>query len=475
MKKNFFFWLLFCVLTLALMLPNLLSIGMFVDGVYYATISRNLAAEDGTFWAPVFTNTDSRFFWDHPPLVFGIESLFFRLLGDSYLVEKFYSFLTFVVTAAIISRIWKLAAGKDGFSWLPLILWLITPLTYWAYSNNMLENTMGIFCLGSAAILLYSWINKKNYFLYYILASILLTGGILSKGPFALFPLAIPFLYWISTRNIKFRDVLISTFILAVVPAVFIWIMLQFEPSRINLTQYFNMQILASLSGKRDLMFRQDHFKLFKELFNQFIPVLVFIGAVYATWRIWFRKVITENENRYALFFLLTGISASFPILLIPKQNIHYIICSIPFYALAASVLIIPKIKYWTEIINFKSRFFKIANYSLLFLLSAIIFFSVSRINTIGRDFDVLNDLKSMETVLPKGQNINCNMDILYDFAFKSYLCRYYKVGVELYPPYHDYFIINKKRFADAPQGFEMISPNTKNYFLFKRKKESGK
>src|SRR5688572_29049111 len=37
---------------LALILPVLLQDGMFMDGIQYACVSRNLAAGDGTFWFP---------------------------------------------------------------------------------------------------------------------------------------------------------------------------------------------------------------------------------------------------------------------------------------------------------------------------------------------------------------------------------------------------------------------------------------
>ena len=107
LKHQFFFSTLFILLVFALMVPNLLSRGMFVDGEYYASITRNLARGQGTFWSPVVFTIGEGCFYDHPPLVFGMESLFFRALGDSFLVELLYSFITFVVSIFLIIRIWK--------------------------------------------------------------------------------------------------------------------------------------------------------------------------------------------------------------------------------------------------------------------------------------------------------------------------------------------------------------------------------
>ncbi len=41
---------------------------MHVDGLWYATISKNLAEGFGSFWAPAFTATMAPVFNAHPPL-----------------------------------------------------------------------------------------------------------------------------------------------------------------------------------------------------------------------------------------------------------------------------------------------------------------------------------------------------------------------------------------------------------------------
>ena len=46
------FYLLVVCLFLLVMLPSLLSDGMFMDGLLYAAIAKNLAHGLGTFWSP---------------------------------------------------------------------------------------------------------------------------------------------------------------------------------------------------------------------------------------------------------------------------------------------------------------------------------------------------------------------------------------------------------------------------------------
>ena len=51
---------------------ELWSEGMFMDGLYYATIANNLANNIGSFWFLHFTNTEFPIFHEHPPLAFGM-------------------------------------------------------------------------------------------------------------------------------------------------------------------------------------------------------------------------------------------------------------------------------------------------------------------------------------------------------------------------------------------------------------------
>ena len=62
----------------AALVPRLAQRGMFVDGVTYAAIARNLAEGRGTFWSPHYTATLYSIFHEHPPLGLWLESLWFR-------------------------------------------------------------------------------------------------------------------------------------------------------------------------------------------------------------------------------------------------------------------------------------------------------------------------------------------------------------------------------------------------------------
>ncbi|MGQ3014586.1 MAG: hypothetical protein ACT6QS_12830, partial [Flavobacteriales bacterium] len=60
----------------ALLLPFLVTEGLFLDGLVYATVARNMAQGSGTFFIPLFEANMHVPFFEHPPLVFWLESLF---------------------------------------------------------------------------------------------------------------------------------------------------------------------------------------------------------------------------------------------------------------------------------------------------------------------------------------------------------------------------------------------------------------
>src|SRR5689334_12523447 len=95
--------------------------GMFLDGVTYAAISRNLAAGRGTFWDPFYTATLYPHFREHPPLGFGLQAIFFAVLGDHLFVERLYSVAAGALTAVLIVWLWRSTLGQRAYDWLPLV------------------------------------------------------------------------------------------------------------------------------------------------------------------------------------------------------------------------------------------------------------------------------------------------------------------------------------------------------------------
>ena len=89
--------------------------GVFDDGVFYSCISRNLAFETQTsIWDLKVSNALDSGFNGHPPLLFWIQGLFFKLLGDVYWLERVFSLTTALLTIPLIHKCWKLFHKEDA-------------------------------------------------------------------------------------------------------------------------------------------------------------------------------------------------------------------------------------------------------------------------------------------------------------------------------------------------------------------------
>jgi hypothetical protein len=80
--------------------------GMFMDGVLYASVSKNYALGFGTFWEPYFSATNYRDFHEQPPLLFFLQGLFCKMFGVAF------------YTAALAEKIQQkiAASGKNSLN-----------------------------------------------------------------------------------------------------------------------------------------------------------------------------------------------------------------------------------------------------------------------------------------------------------------------------------------------------------------------
>ena len=248
-KTDQSFWLLVLSLFFLALVPNIVQIGMFLDGVTYAAISNNLSQGYGHIFRPHYTKTLYPIFYEHPPLVFIIQSFFFELLGDSYMTEKIFSFLTAILTSWGIVKCWALFSGDvhgERESWLPVLLWLSIPLVIWSYKNNILENCLSVFSTFAVFFILKSILKQKNLFL--IPGSCLIIMSFLSKGFVGLFPLAVPLAYWL-VYGFSRRLVKTTIYLWLINLFLFLALLWAYPDLKLNLENYIGQQVIPSLNG----------------------------------------------------------------------------------------------------------------------------------------------------------------------------------------------------------------------------------
>src|SRR5437870_2721156 len=241
---------LYCLLVL----PRLLSYGMFLDGVTYASIARNMAENYGSFWQPYYTATVYPTFYEHPPLGFWLQSWAYRLCGDSRYVEAWWGCGIGTLLLVVLAGIWRCLTPQDDVvagAWFPSMLFIVMPMTSWALANNMLENTMTCFILLSVLLCLLSLKNPTMFFscLYGILSGLSMFCAILIKGPVALFPLAVPLLSMLNDAK-KIRKVSTITIILLMTLLVSFGLTLSANTAAVHFfKRYVSRQVLASITS----------------------------------------------------------------------------------------------------------------------------------------------------------------------------------------------------------------------------------
>jgi 4-amino-4-deoxy-L-arabinose transferase-like glycosyltransferase len=237
--------------------PRLVHRGMFVDGVTYASIARNLAEGQGSFWSPFYTSTIYPQFHEHPPLGFWLQSLWFRLLGDHLFVERAYSIVAGLATAVVMAWIWRrLAVNRpddlSGWEWLPILFWIGVPVVSWSIVGNLLETSVAVFTATAvAAAIAAANVERMTAAAGWgILSGAAIVAATLTKGPAGLFPLAAPIIFWpISGRRRAWAS-LGGQWATAVLCAVALW---SVTAARASLTQWVDQQVLPALSGQREV------------------------------------------------------------------------------------------------------------------------------------------------------------------------------------------------------------------------------
>ena len=427
-SNNTPFWLFLIGLFLILVSNSLLTEGMFLDGVTYACISRNMACGMGSFWYPHYTQTIGAVFHSHPPLAFGMEALFFSALGDHWWVEKAYSLLTFLLTALLIALIWKRTTNQFRMAWLPLLFWLAIPLVSWCATNNMLENTMTVFVVLSVYLMIVSY--QRNNKIWLFLSAVSLFLAFLSKGFTGLFPLVFPILYCLFDDKRRWIQGPIDTLLLIVTIAVLSGVMfLAFTPSLPYLKEYVLVQVLGT--GLHEAT-SPTRFSILLDWLEQMIIPLAVIVILLVINKFASKKTVQvfefpPDKKRFFLFLIL-GLTGVLPIMVSVKQRDFYMLAALPFFALSLGHLSISIVNTMLLEINPKTRKW------MLFFASGILLLGIAmnlcRIGKYDRDEALIEEVKQRIAEAEGKDIIEIPTEEFTQWAKHAYYMRYGKISL---------------------------------------------
>ena len=463
LHADYGFWLLTVAIFIGLIVPVLIREGMFMDGQQYACVAKNLANGNGSFWFPVLSDTwwkaGSANFMEHPPLVYGLQSICFKVFDNSIYSERIYSFLTAIFHLILISKIWKTIYKSNNYSWYPVFLLLTMPIISWSFQNNIMENTMSVFTLVTMLFLLKSLTQKKYKHIFSGVAGLTLFLAFLSKGVPALFPLSAGIIYLLLFRPIERKQFITSQIIFFAIPIIIFLVLLSFPIPAESLGFYFKERLLYRISNEPTV---GNRLFIVKNLIQQMaIPIMiVFLLLVFR------KNHISQIQKRYVLFFTLIGLSASIPLLLTSVQRSFYLTPSLPFFALALGILSRNAVMELTQRIKHKKII--VISGALLLIFSIII--SAVSIGKYSRDKDMILDVKTMGKIIPNNTTICISKDIYQEWNLQMYLLRYHDISIKPGCTDESYLIIKKVPKQSIPVDFESTNLDLFRYELLKKK-----
>ena len=464
-RANLPFILFTAAALIGLVCPVLIQDGMFMDAMLYTSVAHNLSQGVGTFWFPQFSAHNVAglgAFHEQPPLVFGIQALFFSALGSSMYVERTYTFLTLLLAAWLIVLTWRRivnrTANYSNLSWFPVFLWITIPVCFWSYSNNMHENTMTVFCL-LAVLMTVCWMQEKKGW-QLVLAGAAVFFASFSKGVPGLFPIGVPLIYHFTIGKTSIKKSLTATTVLLIVPVVSYGLMCLSPEARESLSTYFFKRAIHRMN---DQPTAESHFYIIGKLFTELIPQLAFVTIILlAAGKAHIRAAI---RNRPAWFFLATGLAGSLPLMITLVQKGFYLVPAMPFFGLGFAAMTVPAVSTWTG--RIAVRLSRLLTYTGAAAVLVSVAITLRQAGRTSRNEEMLHDVYEIGAVVPPRSIVSIPAELWNQWDLQCYLMRYFQISVEAGEGRT--FYLAGRRADSLPAGYTEVEIPTVRYGLFRK------
>ena len=445
------FRVLAAAICVALILPRIAQPGMFVDGVTYAVLARNLAAGFGTFWAPSFSTTVYPVFHEQPPLGLALESLAFTILGDHLYVERLFSVAVFAATAFLIAALWRRLLPRD-YDWLPVLFWILPSTVTWGAINNMLEGTQALFTT-TAVLLLIDAVRATGLarsLLSSALAAACVVAACLIKGPVGLFPLVVPPLALLlldERRRHVARVLTVTLAVLAMVAAAALVIAANVE-ARQAVAEFSSTHLMPALRGERGLPRRAfdigRHFTL--GILARMCALALVLWMIRPR-----RRPIASTPWMVSLFFLAVGLCASLPLLPSPVLAGHYFLPSVPFFALAVAAAALPAVQVYREPSASARGLLPLGLAAGLVLLAVAVLLVRGPMER--RDVALIGALRAMDGQVPRNTTIGTCASAARNWGLHGYSQRFFRLSLAATDAPRDGWFLTDGAGCQVPPG----------------------
>ena len=448
---------------------KLLLLGKHADGVEYAIVARNMADGLGTFWKPYLDDTLHPVFHEHPPLVFWIQSQFFKLFGDGPYFEAFYGLFAGLIMLGCMAWFWQRVRQDFQLSplgnWWPMLLIVPLPIFTYMMQTNRIVNTYVILAILPTYAAYRSVVGCKHTILYSLMSGVLIYLGFIAKGPVAFFTFAAPALAGLALKS-KLSKIAISTVLALVTFAIIFVATLYLFPDSTDFWRgFWKHQVMASLKSERAA--GDTHWYLVERWAAEMVVPVLVAGFFMALTRVSFHQI---RFNRQALFFLLIGLASSLPFLISTRQHSRYIFHSYPFYVMSLAFMT-DRISVRIEAILKDSPGKRIGVGVI-----AVVFFAAAFVSMLynkdrnQRRIPFYNDIYLQDIQLPERITISaCPEATIRDDWLFTDIMRFYRVS--LTPELgNEYLLIAKDSGCEVPASYQKIHRQpTIKYILYKK------
>jgi 4-amino-4-deoxy-L-arabinose transferase-like glycosyltransferase len=315
---------------------------MEVDAVQYANISREMM-HSGNYLQVYDSGAD---YLDKPPMLFWLSALSMRLFGVSAMAYRFPSFCFTLITLYSCFRLCRIWYNRD-IAWISVFV-LASCQAMFLISHDVRTDTMLMGWVTLSLWQLAAWYQAGKW-KHFLLATVAIAGGIMTKGPVALMIPAFAFLpHFIlrrEWRNIfRWEYLLMAVLIVLLLSPVLAGLYLQFDqhPEKIMYGQqgisgvrfFLWTQSFGRITGESTWHEYSSFTFLFENMLWSFLPwILFFIPALCLALVDLFRKKFRLSGLEEAI--TTGGFLISYCALASSQAQLpHYIFVAFPFAAI---------------------------------------------------------------------------------------------------------------------------------------------
>lgn len=431
-----------------------------MDGVYYATMARNMAEGSGSFWKIYFTETLHPEFFGQPPLAIFFQSLLFDFLGDSLYVERLYSFVVFIINILLFFKLWKsIVPDKEWvkYWWFPLLLWFTVYSITWAARNNMLENTMMVFVSLSVLFLLKS--RTRNKWLYIATSGLCVFFAFMCKGPASLYAFCFPVALFLMDKKSSNTFGLLEGLVMFCSAGLAFWAVFTWcNGADVFFRNYYESQFLKSVQVLKNT---ESRTYILQRFLVEIAPAVGIVAVLFLTARA--RKIKYAIKNKRMVFVLIVfALCGILPIMISLRQRTYYINTTFIWVCFSLALLTLPIV---ISLVNdwkrYKTHFLYVS--SFFFLFSAILF--VVQVGKYKRDEELIHDVEVISGHLAPGTVLHTSTDLLFNWPNPAYLYRYGHINLTDLPT------SGAMEFStlDTLPGYRRVTSATRSYHVYQK------